>query len=297
MAECRGISNDGAVVRENANARRLPGDERDGDDDDERAKLIPPVASRATASSSETPTSLHLSDAANPEGGLAGGGGRAKNLKEALRRLRLATLVAASQFSSGYVAGYVLSVIWGALRGRPTDSALWAFEFGAIPAIFGGCAAAAKVLFDAEEGSVRSVTIRNVALSLFFARNRGWRVMIRNAGIYGGLTYYFVSKKVRRDGIGGGGPQQAAAMAELLRQMTRSANQNGFVAGGVGGAPPANVAELLERMNHMAGGTMPSVTKQNQTKTTIRMDEEANVLDVEWSEVDPAVVADDEENI
>lgn len=250
-------------------------------------------------SSSTVSTSLHMFDSMNQGGGLTRGE-KAKNWKEVLERIKMVIVVTASQFSSGYITGYVLSVIWGFLRGRPTESALWGLEFGALPAIFVGCKTAARLLFNAKDNSVWNVTVRNIILSLYFGRNRGWLHMLRNAVVYGSATYYFVSKKMTRDmsmGSGVGGPP-SAAMVELLKQM--AVNQNGFAGstgGVVGGPQPVNMAELLQRMNQTTGGSAipppSSATKDSSSPT--KLDKESNALDVEWEVVDPADASDNED--
>ena len=220
-----------------------------------------------------------------------GGGGRAQKWKEVLQRLKLVAVVITNQFTSGYLTGYVFSVIWGVLRGRATQRALWGFEFGAISAIFGGWTVAAKELFNAEEDSVWSVTIRNIALSFYFGRNLGWFAMLRNAAIYGGLTYYFVSQKVQRDLARG--PMSPAPMAELMQQLM-DMNKNGGAGGdGVAGSP-VDMAELLQRMS---GTTNSDDTMSSPSKTTNPANKkESSPLDVEWERVETDGTNDDDDD-
>lgn len=210
--------------------------------------------------------SLHLFDRRG-----ASLSGRGSGPNGILQRLKVVIIQTASQFSSGYVMGYVLSGIWGLLRGT-TKPGGWALDFGCLSAIFGGCNASARLFFNVHESSLWNVVVRNVLLAFYFGRHEGLFSMMRNAVIYGSLTYFFVSQKEKRDAL-------------------RSSPAAGTTA-----TPPVaamTMEELLQRMNHRATppttSTTTTTTPPPETKQTVKpvsTDLKSNAVDVEWERVD-----------
>lgn len=213
--------------------------------------------------------------------------GRPNDWKDVFQRLLLLVNKTISQFCSSYVTGYLASAIWGLLRGNAVAGrgVRWGLEFGSISAIFGGCNECARLLFNAKQDSLWNVVIRNVLLALFFARSRGFVSMAQNAFLYGGLTYFFVSGKQKRDeemGTGStastvnsvfgatGGGVQPMSMQDLLQQIQKNRSANG---GSAGRSPPSS--------------SSPQPSKKSTSKPK-------DVVDVEWERAD--TINDDDNN-
>jgi len=236
----------------------------------------------------------------NSDDDKAGGGDETKGISSTVQnivqvttqqvvpKLALVLSQALSQFTSGYMTGYFLAVGWGILRGNPTQRVLWGLEFACINAIYGASNLSAQLFWNAKDDSLWNVVTRNILLAFYFGRKSGWVEMLRNAMVYGGLTYYFVSQQQKRQ--------------RVVRSRNNNNNNNPF---GTTSTTSGSVEDFLQQLNRMSSSasaaTSPfsssSTTTPTPTPTTNTNKPSSNsktpppssdVLDVEWERVDTA---------
>jgi len=177
--------------------------------------------------------------------------------KDVLQRLQMIVTGTLRQFTSGFMSGYVLGSIWGLIRGPSLTVAnrgvAWGLDFGILSALFSGTNSVTEFFLalspkEAEtesnddktstnrrqqKAALWSVVIRNMILAIYFGRNGGIVKMAQLSVLYGGLTYFFVGNKIKRDAkqmamfggsgnpgmMGGGGQPSADTMQQLFQQM------------------------------------------------------------------------------
>ena len=103
------------------------------------------------------------------------------------------------EFGSGYMGGYIVAALFGLFRGGMNQARCgrWGLMIGPVSAIYGFIDMVAKMFFGATDASVWNATIKSVAAGLYFGRNGGIMGMVKNAGLYGAMTYYMT--KMRND--------------------------------------------------------------------------------------------------
>lgn len=229
-----------------------------------------------------------------------------KTKKDVLKRVVQIVSQTLRQFYNGLMTGYIMGTGWGLLR-PPTGvnrGLVWGLDFGILSAIFSGTDKVTQfVLMDLfkptkekekrqQTASLWSVTLRNMILALYFKRQGGLAVMAKFAALYGGLTYYFVFQKQKRDalrppstttmfggspmggmggGMGGMGGQQGAPSAAMMQQLMQQfmANQQGAM-----GTPPPTQS---------SSSPPPSSTKSTPPKK--REEPKGDIVDVEFEKV------------
>jgi len=145
---------------------------------------------------------------------------------------------------------------------------------------------------DQQKVQLWHVVLRNFLLAIYFARNKTIPRMIRSAVMYGGLTYYFVSKKNKRDDmrmemfqgmdVNGQSPQQAT-LQELLRRMSQQQNFSGGA--GVGGASWSSSASSSTTNWASSSSSESSSTSSPSKKSKPSPKDDKNVVDVEFEKV------------
>ena len=223
----------------------------------------------------------------NSDDDKAGGGDETKGISSTIQnivqtttqqvvpKLALVLSQALSQFTSGYMTGYFLGVVWGILRGNPTQRVLWGLEFACINAIYGASNLSAQLFWNAKDDSLWNVVTRNILLAFYFGRKSGWVEMLRNAIVYGGLTYYFVSQQQKRQ--------------RVVRSRNNNNNNNPF---GTTSTTSGSVEDFLQQLNRMSSSTTPTPTPTTNTNKPSSNSKtpppSSDVLDVEWERVDTA---------
>jgi len=101
-----------------------------------------------------------------------------------------------------------------------------------------------------QKASLWTVVIRNMILAMYFGRNRGIVGMTRWAVFYGGLTYYFVGNKLKRDD---------------MMMMMRGRNGGG---GGFGGRMGNTSSPSAESMQQLMQQIMSLQQQGQQSRTT-----------------------------
>lgn len=233
---------------------------------------------------------------------------------EILRRLQSVLASTLRQFTSGWMSGYLFGSVWSLLRGPSITGAsrglVWGLDFGFLSAIFasttaltqfvldvqgyltkqkdGGSSSASNKIKRQQAASLWSVVLRNVVLAIYFGRHSGLVKIARSVALYGGLTYYFVSQKMKRDTtmMSGGStningmavnPQSSAAMQELFRQMAaRSGNMPNAPRGA---APPSNPSSSI-------WSTQPNGPSSSTSRKGNKPSPPQNVMDVEFETVE-----------
>lgn len=177
-----------------------------------------------------------------------------KTKKDILQRIQLIAMGTAKQFASGFTNGYVLGLVWDLFRGPSLTvanrSVAWGLDFGVLSALFSCTNSVGELVLalatkrdekdsdgDGKSLGLRqkvtlwSVVIRNMILAIYFGRSGGLVAIARSSVLYGGLTYFFVGKKIKRDGdrmnvfggnatgMMGGGQPSPEAMQQLLVQL------------------------------------------------------------------------------
>lgn len=243
-----------------------------------------------------------------------------KTKKDVLKRVVQIVSQTLRQFYNGLMTGYIMGTGWGLLR-PPTGvnrGLVWGLDFGVLSAIFSGTDKVTQfVLMDLfkpketekdiqkrqQTTSLWSVTLRNMILALYFKRHGGLAVMAKFAAIYGGLTYYFVHQKQKRDALRppitntmfGGSPNMGG-----MGGMGNMGGMGGNM-GGMGGQQPPSAAMMQQLMQQFmanqqgAMGTPPPKTQSSaapsSTKSTPppKKREEppkGDILDVEFEKVE-----------
>mmetsp|Transcript_13693 Transcript_13693/g.18342 ORF Transcript_13693/g.18342 Transcript_13693/m.18342 type:complete len:294 (+) Transcript_13693:116-997(+) len=195
-----------------------------------------------------------------------------------MAKIQLLGTTVVRQFVTGYMGGYAMGIFWGILRGSPNldRPMLWGMDFGFLQSIFSGSNIISQSFFsDKKEPKtvmLWSTVVRNTILAVYFGRTGGLAKMIRSAVIYGGLTYYFVSKKNKRDSD----PNNPA----VLFQNMMMNNQNGFSSSG----QAVNMQELLQQLakQQQQPSSPPSpIASKNPKKRPSPLDDK-DIVDVEW---------------
>ena len=106
-----------------------------------------------------------------------------------------------TQGATGYISGYLISYIYGFFQGYVDQARCgrWGMMFAPISVIYGGCDAVALEFFGATAENLWNAVIKSVLAGLFFGRAGGLSSMLRNAALYGGMTYYMTKSKVERE--------------------------------------------------------------------------------------------------
>ena len=106
-----------------------------------------------------------------------------------------------TQGATGYISGYLISYIYGFFQGYVDQARCgrWGMMFAPISVIYGGCDAVALEFFGASAENLWNAVMKSILAGLFFGRAGGLSSMLRNAALYGGMTYYMTKSKLERD--------------------------------------------------------------------------------------------------
>lgn len=239
-----------------------------------------------------------------------------ENKRDLLRRIQLIVTSTAKQFTSGFMSGYFLGSVWSLIRGPSLTVAdrgiACGLDFGILSALFSGTNTVTDFILALptkkdekksdsdgnslnrqQKASLWSVVIRNVILAIYAGRNRGIVNMARLSVLYGGLTYYFVGKKTKRDAermsmfggnvngvMGGGGQPSPDAMQQLLQQMMAMQGQT---------PPSAKVGTPPSSPEQAASSPGPSSAKSASPSASSRDKKKSikdNAVDVEFEKAD-----------
>jgi hypothetical protein len=264
---------------------------------------------------------LHLFNLNSNIGGGNIPNNKPNNVKDVVQRLALIVTTVFRQFTSGYMTGYVMAVVWGLLKGPNATNnraMLWGLDFGVLSAIFTGCDMVTRLLFQQpnqqkqqnQSVSLWNVVIRNMILATYFGRSGGLVSMVRKAAVYGGFTYFFVLKNMKRN---------AARVAMFPQQNNMNINDIMKNMGGAGaaGAAPVTMEELIQRLSNSSRTTTttgftapttprqppppssssaPSSSKKPSSSPSPADDKKSklDIVDVEWEKVDNNEEDDDD---
>jgi hypothetical protein len=208
-------------------------------------------------------------------GGKGGGDGDTTRTsqRDVVRRLSHLIMTTIRQFSSAWMTGYLAGSLWDLIRGGgglpgTSRGMVWGMEFGIVSAIFSGTETLTQFLRDlgTTGGSHKnhpdapqqqqqqqqqqtiwlwSTVLRNILLAVYFGRHGGYLAMARSSLLYGGLTYYFVSRKIQRNALL---RQQRPRMRNVSSSSTSSA------------AAAVALQELFHQMSVARSSTTPGGT-------------------------------------
>ena len=240
-------------------------------------------------SSKTSSSSLHAFMPPNSNmGGFGGFGGTDlgpvdfRDWKDVLKRLQTLTFAIIRQFVSGFMNGYVLALIWGIFRPPNVGinrGMMWGLDFGVFSSLFGGGNLITSLFYstttndnDSNDSSQQTstntaklslwtVTVRNMLLAVYFAsKDIGGSVfkMIRSAVFYGGLTYYFIGKKQKRDAM-----MPPSARMDMMNSMF-GGNMNGSMFGGGASSSSAQqmaaMQELIQRLQQQSSTSSSTIS-------------------------------------
>ncbi len=103
-----------------------------------------------------------------------------------------------TDFASGYMCGYVLSLLFGVFQGAIDQArcSRWGLMFAPISGIYGVCDASAKEFFGAPETSLWNVVTKSTMTGFYLGRQGGILAMIRTGALYGAMTYFMTKRKI-----------------------------------------------------------------------------------------------------
>ena len=244
--------------------------------------------------------------------------------RDVVRRLSHLVTTTLRQFSSAWMTGYLAGSLWDLIRGgggglpgtTMSRGMVWGVEFGIVSAIFSGTETLTQFLRDLvttgrshknhpdapqqqqqqqtqqQSTWLWSTVLRNILLAVYFGRHGGYLAMARSSLLYGGLTYFFVSRKIQRDALlrqqrppmrnvssSSSSAAAAAALQELFHQM--SAARSSATPGGttVSGRPSPFVSTTP---SNPVNNNNNNNNNNNRSTTPTTPD---NVVDVEFEKV------------
>jgi hypothetical protein len=244
--------------------------------------------------------------------------------RDVVRRLSHLIMTTIRQFSSAWMTGYLAGSLWDLIRGGgglpgTSRGMVWGMEFGIVSAIFSGTEALTQFLRDlvTTGGSHKnqpdapqqqqqqqtqqqstwlwSTVLRNILLAVYFGRHGGFLAMARSSLLYGGLTYFFVSRKIQRDALlrlhrsptgnvssSSSSAAAAVALQELFHQM--SVARSSTLSGGttVSGRPSPFVSTTVSPFPFHTPSNPVNNNNNNRSTTPTTPD---NVVDVEFEKV------------
>ena len=201
------------------------------------------------------------------------------------------------QFASGFANGYLLGVAWTGLRGPSlkveSRAIAWGLDFGFLPMLFSCTQSLSDLALafqtkgtDGEEGNgggrnplLWSVVLRNMLLAMYFTRRAGVVRAARSAVLYGGLTLFFVRKRLELNAtmgapylgnVNGAGTGDSRPSPEIMAQVLAQAMR-------VNGAVPFATA-VGTRPSSRKGATS---TSEHRKENSIR----EGAMDVEFEKV------------
>lgn len=223
--------------------------------------------------------------------------GPIKDWKDGLGRIQMLIAATIKQFSSGFMTGYFMGAFWSLISPPATlinRGIVWGLDFGFLAAMFNGSNMIVDLfcnqIKDQNKVQLWNVVLRNIMLAVYFARSSGIVKMMRSAVMYGGLTYYFVSQKNKRDvtrmdmfqgmNMNGQSPQQAT-MQELLSRLQQQQQNNAATATSPSSSSPSTSASS----STSSSPSSASSTSSKAPKKTSSPIDNKNVMDVEFEKI------------
>jgi len=255
-----------------------------------------------------------------------------KSRADILQRIQSIVTGTVKQFTTGFTRGYLFGSFWGLVRGTDTNIGVkWACDFGTIAALFSATNSVAQLILalpskDDEDDEIKkknatkrqqttslwSAVIRNMIVTLYFARHGGIFKMARFAAMYGGVTYYLMSQKNKRFAARGGSPGNAAMMEQMMKQFSQTGGAANMNTGGAANMNPGGAVNMEQLLQQLASqrsatsttGTPPpssgassssssssspgssSTKSPPSSSSSSPLFKKDNVVDVEWEQAD-----------